>query len=57
MAPCQRRQLTILFGDLCGFTALAEKLDPEELRDLMEELWARLDPVIIQHGGRINQHI
>jgi class 3 adenylate cyclase len=32
----ERRQLTVLFCDLVGSTALAQKLDPEELRDLMQ---------------------
>jgi class 3 adenylate cyclase len=26
----ERRQVTVLFADLAGFTALAEQLDPEE---------------------------
>lgn len=35
-AQAERRQLTVLFCDLVGSTALAERLDPEELRDLMQ---------------------
>src|SRR5262245_64757310 len=31
----ERRRLTVMFCDLVGSTALAERLDPEELRDLM----------------------
>ena len=31
----ERRQVTILFADLCGFTALSRTLDPEELRVLI----------------------
>jgi hypothetical protein len=31
----ERRQLTVLFADLVGSTELAERLDPEELRDLI----------------------
>ena len=31
-ASAERRQLTVMFADLVGSTALAEKLDPEELR-------------------------
>src|SRR3954454_20963098 len=31
----ERRQLTVMFCDLVGSTALSEKLDPEELRDLL----------------------
>ena len=31
----ERRQLTVMFCDLVGSTALSERLDPEELRDLV----------------------
>src|SRR5215470_11350757 len=31
----ERRQVTILFADLSGFTALSQLLDPEELRELV----------------------
>jgi class 3 adenylate cyclase/predicted ATPase len=34
-AEAERRQLTVLFCDLVGSTPLAEKLDPEELRDVI----------------------
>ena len=52
----QRKQVTVLFADVSGFTALSEKLDAEEVRDLMNALWARLDPIIGLHGGTISQH-
>ena len=31
----ERRQLTVMFCDLVGSTALSEKLDPEDLREVM----------------------
>ena len=31
----ERRQITVMFCDLVGSTALAEKLDPEDLREVM----------------------
>ena len=36
-AEGERRQLTVMFCDLVGSTALSEKLDPEELRGLLHE--------------------
>ena len=53
----QRRQVTVLFADLSGFTAMAETMDPEELRDLVDKLWTHLDAVISAHGGLIDKHI
>ena len=32
----ERRQLTVMFSDLVGSTALSEALDPEDLRSLMQ---------------------
>src|SRR5262245_10791473 len=31
----ERRQVTVLFGDVAGFTTLAEKLDPEEVHRII----------------------
>jgi class 3 adenylate cyclase/tetratricopeptide (TPR) repeat protein len=53
----QRRILTILFADLSGFTAMAEGLDAEDVRDTMNALWQRLDNIIINNGGRIDKHL
>ncbi|HEX8819099.1 MAG TPA: adenylate/guanylate cyclase domain-containing protein [Archangium sp.] len=55
--PLERRHVTVLFGDLCGFTALSEQMDPEDVSELMNTLWARVDAAIVRHGGRIDKHI
>src|SRR5262249_33158095 len=31
----ERRQVTVLFGDIAGFTAISEKLDPEDLAEIV----------------------
>jgi predicted ATPase/class 3 adenylate cyclase len=36
---------------------VSSKLDAEELRDLMESLWARLDSIIKAQGGTVEKHI
>ena len=53
----RRRQVTVLFADVQGFTALAESLDPEVVADMMNNVWDRLDSIITEHGGRIDKHI
>src|SRR5262245_26646699 len=35
MSSAERRQLTVLFCDLVGSTALASRLDPEDLREII----------------------
>ena len=56
-SEARRRQVSVLFADVSGFTAMAEQLDAELVADVMNELWARLDAVITGHGGRIDKHI
>ena len=53
----RRRQVTVLFADVRGFTALSEARDAELVMDLMNALWQRLDTVVVQHGGRVDKHI
>jgi class 3 adenylate cyclase len=53
-----RRQLvTVLFADVSGFTALSERLDPEEVQGLLSRLWRRLDRAIVAQRGHIDKHI
>ena len=52
-----RKQVAVLFADLSGFTALSEKMDAEDVSNLMNALWEHLDAVISQHGGQIDKHI
>ncbi|HEY7473208.1 MAG TPA: adenylate/guanylate cyclase domain-containing protein [Gemmatimonadota bacterium] len=60
LAPPQdetRRLVTILFADVSGFTALAETRDAEEVSEAMNQLWRRVDGVILEHGGSIDKHM
>ena len=47
----ERRQLTVMFCDLVGSTALSEKLDPEELRSLLHEYRTLCGEVIKRYDG------
>ena len=53
----RRRQVTVLFADVSGFTALSETLDPELLAARMNALWDRLDGEVIRRGGRVDKHM
>ncbi len=53
----QRKQVTVLFADVSGFTAMAEILDAEEVIEVMNALWARLDATITAGGGQIDKHL
>jgi class 3 adenylate cyclase len=53
----ERRQLTVLFCDLVGSTSLAERLDPEELRDLICEYQQVCLDVVRRNEGHIAQYL
>jgi class 3 adenylate cyclase/tetratricopeptide (TPR) repeat protein len=53
----ERRQVTILFADLCGFTAISRTLDPEEVRELIGRYTALVDGIVVGYGGTVDKHI
>lgn len=53
----QRKQITALLADIAGFTARAAGLDAEELRELVDALWRRLDAVVADGGGVVGRHM
>lgn len=53
----QRRHASIVFSDLSGYTALNERLDPEEVETIMARIKQAATRIIGSHGGVINQFI
>ena len=49
----ERKIVTVLFVDVSGFTALSEKLDPEEVRGLINTCFEYLVPVVQKYEGTI----
>ena len=56
-SAAERRQLTVLFCDLVGSTALSNQLDPEELRKLMQSYQQACRDVIERYAGHIAQFL
>jgi class 3 adenylate cyclase/predicted ATPase len=53
----ERRQLTVMFCDLVGSTALSEKLDPEELRGLLHAYRNLCGDVIARYDGFVAGYV
>jgi class 3 adenylate cyclase/predicted ATPase len=53
----ERRQLTIMFADLVGSTALSARLDPEELRDIIGAYHRRCAEAITGSGGFVAKYL
>jgi class 3 adenylate cyclase len=52
-ATSERRPLTILFADIAGSTAIAEKLDPEDWTTLVGQAFAQLNAVAARYDGTV----
>jgi class 3 adenylate cyclase/tetratricopeptide (TPR) repeat protein len=53
----ERKQITVLFSDLSGYTALSEKLDPEEVKELMNRIFGKIARVVTEYEGFIEKFI
>jgi class 3 adenylate cyclase len=56
-AEAERRQVAVLFADLCGFTELSAELGAEEVRRVVDRFLARADEIVAEHGGSVDKHI
>ncbi|MGA7123430.1 MAG: adenylate/guanylate cyclase domain-containing protein, partial [Polyangiaceae bacterium] len=54
-SEAERRQLTLLFCGLVGATELAERLDPEDFRDLLASYHAVCRDCVGRLGGHVSQ--
>ncbi len=52
----ERRVVTVLFADLVGFTTIAEKLDPEEVHQLVDRCFETITAEVHRFEGTINQY-
>lgn len=53
----ERRTVAVLFCDVCGFTAMSEKLDPEEVSNIIQPLFQLCNNAINKYGGVIEKFI
>ncbi len=51
----ERKLVTVLFADLAGYTSMSEKLDPEEVRQIMEGCFQILMDEIHRYEGTIDK--
>jgi len=56
-AQGERRQLTVMFCDLVGSTALGQRLDPEDLRDVLAAYHDASSAAVKRFEGHVAQHL
>ena len=57
IGPAERRQLTVMFCDLVGSTALASGLDPEDLREVLGAYHTAVAEVVAGFGGYVAKYM
>jgi class 3 adenylate cyclase/tetratricopeptide (TPR) repeat protein len=55
--PEERRQVTVLFADLSGYTAVSERMDPERVKALVDSALHRLAQEVAHFGGSVDKFI
>lgn len=56
-SDAERRQLTIMFCDMVGSTALSQQLDPERLRDVVRFYQDAVSGAVTRYGGHIAKYL
>jgi class 3 adenylate cyclase len=57
LQDAERRQITVMFCDLVGSTALAEQIDPEDLRRLLQAYQKACGAVMDAYAGHVAQYL
>jgi class 3 adenylate cyclase/tetratricopeptide (TPR) repeat protein len=53
----ERKMVTVMFSDVSGFTAMSERLDPEEVHGIMDRAFGVIMDAVHGHEGTINQFL
>ncbi|NCC52016.1 MAG: adenylate/guanylate cyclase domain-containing protein, partial [Spartobacteria bacterium] len=52
----ERRELTIFFSDLQGFSGISERLDPRQLTALLNDFLSDMTDIILEEGGTLDKY-
>jgi len=53
----ERKHITVLFSDLSGYTAMSEKLDPEEVKEITTRIFGEVARIVDRHEGLVEKYV
>jgi adenylate cyclase len=53
----EKKELTVIFTDIRGFTSISEMLDPEALVEFLNEYLGAMTDIVFAHGGLLDKYI
>ena len=53
----ERKHVTVLFSDLSGYTAMSEKLDPEEVKEITTRIFGEVAKIVDRYEGFVEKYI
>src|ERR1019366_3323705 len=53
----QRREMSVLFSDIRGFTTVSEKGEPEEIVHMLNEYFTRMVQIVFHHKGTVDKFV
>ncbi len=56
-AEGERKYVTVLFSDLSGYTAMSERLDPEEVKEITSRIFEEISEVVANYEGFIEKFV
>jgi len=53
----ERKHITVLFSDMSGYTAMSERLDPEDVKEITSRIFGRISKVIGKYEGFVEKFV
>ncbi|HEV8539644.1 MAG TPA: adenylate/guanylate cyclase domain-containing protein [Nitrospiraceae bacterium] len=51
----RKERLTMFFSDVRGFTSMSEKMEPQEVQQLLSEYFTEMTRILFKHGGTLDK--